>query len=472
MPDNDNENRVRAENIVRDSVRRHPDGSALPTPLDPEITMTVVQRYIETERHRNRRVLLWLSSTFLFAILAVLVIFLSIGVIVLRRSRHATESVNSLADETESLRADAVVQEDTISVMSNSLARLAGASSDVTKRQGTDRRMMQNNLVGFRNWVVKSVSGDAATITELRGRVQELEERLQAEVNLQRRPEAGSFGAAGGYHGLPRIPVPNSDVPVAKDPVVAASDPVVISEPTENPHAVSGVSSNPVVAEPPPVPVRFGPRGEITAVTFPNGDKYEGEFRDGLFHGWGVYYYKTGDRYEGEFKNDMKHGKGAYTFQNGDKYMGEFGEDMRSGRGTMLFANGDRYVGEFTGNTLTGKGTMSYRDGNKHTGDFKGGLRHGNGTMQFANGDRYQGDFVDDFRHGQGTYTYVDGSKYIGVFDKGQRQGQGRYIYAGGDEYQGEFKQGKRHGRGVYISSNGMKIKGFWRADRLEERTP
>jgi hypothetical protein len=384
----------------------------------------------------------------------------AIGVVVLKRSRRATDTVGDLAKETERLRAESVIQVDMMGVISNSLARLAGSHSASSKRQDTDRRMMRNNLEGFRNWVVKNVSQESGTITELRARIQELEERLKAQARLEKPPAPGAFGTSGGYHGLPRMAAPQPDRVAETNTVPRREAPVPETPATD------------VVQAPPPVPVRSGPRGEITAVTFPNGDKYEGEFLDGLFHGWGVYYYKIGDRYEGEFQNDMKHGKGAYTFQNGDKYMGEFKEDMRSGRGTMLFVNGDRYVGEFSGNTLTGKGTMSYRSGNKYTGDFKNGLRHGNGTMQFANGDRYQGDFADDFRNGQGTYTYADGSKYIGAFVKGQREGQGRYVYAGGDEYQGEFLGGKRHGRGVYISSNGMRIKGFWRADRLEERTP
>ena len=32
--------------------------------------------------------------------------------------------------------------------------------------------------------------------------------------------------------------------------------------------------------------------------------------------------YKNGDFYEGEWKNNVKHGKGVYRFKNGDLYEG------------------------------------------------------------------------------------------------------------------------------------------------------
>jgi hypothetical protein len=58
------------------------------------------------------------------------------------------------------------------------------------------------------------------------------------------------------------------------------------------------------------------------AVNFANGDRYEGEFQNGKFHGWATYYHLAdnpflGDRYVGEFRNGQRHGQGRYTFSNG-----------------------------------------------------------------------------------------------------------------------------------------------------------
>ena len=50
---------------------------------------------------------------------------------------------------------------------------------------------------------------------------------------------------------------------------------------------------------------------------FANGDRYEGEFRDGKFNGWGTYYHLAndqyfGDKYEGQFLNGLRQGIGRY----------------------------------------------------------------------------------------------------------------------------------------------------------------
>lgn len=34
--------------------------------------------------------------------------------------------------------------------------------------------------------------------------------------------------------------------------------------------------------------------------------------------------YANGDRYEGDFKNGMKHGKATVKYLNNDRYIGEF----------------------------------------------------------------------------------------------------------------------------------------------------
>ena len=48
---------------------------------------------------------------------------------------------------------------------------------------------------------------------------------------------------------------------------------------------------------------------------------YYGEVNDGVRFGKGVMTYRvSGDRYEGDWVNGLYHGKGKYTFKNGNYY--------------------------------------------------------------------------------------------------------------------------------------------------------
>ena len=72
----------------------------------------------------------------------------------------------------------------------------------------------------------------------------------------------------------------------------------------------------------------------------------------------------TLDTYTGE-KNgrDQPHGQGSRTYPNGDKYSGEFWDGKRHGQGTMTYADGRTYTGEFKDNKRHGQGTMTWADG-------------------------------------------------------------------------------------------------------------
>jgi len=45
---------------------------------------------------------------------------------------------------------------------------------------------------------------------------------------------------------------------------------------------------------------------------------------NGLPNGQGTETYPDGDKYEGKWKDEKYHGQGTYTFPNGDKYVGEY----------------------------------------------------------------------------------------------------------------------------------------------------
>ena len=63
---------------------------------------------------------------------------------------------------------------------------------------------------------------------------------------------------------------------------------------------------------------------------------YEGEYKDGLKHGYGTETFADGDKCVGKFKDDFRHGKGTYTWVDGDRYIG----DWKDGYGIHTFADG------------------------------------------------------------------------------------------------------------------------------------
>ena len=69
-------------------------------------------------------------------------------------------------------------------------------------------------------------------------------------------------------------------------------------------------------------------------MTFPNGDKYVGEFAEGLFHGQGTYTLSNGQQYTGTWQEGKRHGQGTLTYPNGDTYVGAWQDDKRQGQGT------------------------------------------------------------------------------------------------------------------------------------------
>ena len=90
-------------------------------------------------------------------------------------------------------------------------------------------------------------------------------------------------------------------------------------------------------------------------LTYSDGSKYVGEFRDNEKNGRGAYTWPSGATYVGEFRDDEKSGQGSYTWPSGKKYVGEFREDQKNGRGVLFDSGGftetsgiwkdDEYVG-------------------------------------------------------------------------------------------------------------------------------
>ena len=66
-------------------------------------------------------------------------------------------------------------------------------------------------------------------------------------------------------------------------------------------------------------------------MTYFNGEKYEGDWKEGFFEGIGIFYLKNGERFEGRFKDNKYNGYGKYFYINGEWLEGIFKNDHPSG---------------------------------------------------------------------------------------------------------------------------------------------
>lgn len=473
------EQELRAEQIMKAAEEANAltklGDRPLPQFLDPASVMWTVQQYVELERKRTRKILLWASVIFVAGAILVLTVFISVGIYVLRNSLRASQ----IADKALS---EATVYTTEIVGLSNKISRIEAGGRDIRKlvengdaRIAQRNRMLRSDLDRFSKWVEENSAKGLTAVSQVDATLASMEKssaEKERELSEIKERYAGMLAAISSLSN--RLAMLAVQAPAVAVENIQPVPPTEAAADTRSVVASTGKATDifaPALAEVEKTHVPEAPEGlrHISEVSFPDGDKYKGEFKDGLFCGWGIYTSRKGDRYEGEFSENMKNGKGTLLYSNGDKYVGQFTNDMREGRGTMLLVNGDKYEGEFKSNMIGGKGTMFYHEGNRYAGDFKNGLKNGNGILSFANGDLYRGEFKDDMRDGQGTYIFTDGSRYVGGFKNGQRQGNGRYIYPDGEEYIGEFKDGKKDGHGVCVYPDGTRVNVVWKNDKMIE---
>jgi hypothetical protein len=241
---------------------------------------------------------------------------------------------------------------------------------------------------------------------------------------------------------------------------------------------------------------------------------YEGEFKNGMQHGQGAYYYGTGEYHKGNFKENKFHGVGYHYYVKVNKtWVGEFDNDkLTKGR----FIDGkidDEYEDyefdeyEFRGEQLRRLRAYNKKNENEtedeytkrildmaynedkekkmvaslkkeekvaekdintwHTiedgkarykGEWKNGLPNGKGIKHCYKSDSYlEGNFVDGFLHGYGKQTFQQTWEktvpyYEGEFKRNQFEGKGEYHYGDGDYYKGMWKNSKYHGQGAAYS--------------------
>lgn len=125
---------------------------------------------------------------------------------------------------------------------------------------------------------------------------------------------------------------------------------------------------------------------EKQTIKYTNGNRYEGDVKNGHRHGYGVYYYHNGDRYEGWWENNEKSGVGTFYYKDGSLYVGQWEGNEKNGLGRFYYRGGDKYYGTFQKGKRNGKGCYISHDNSRFIGYFKGNMKHGKGIMYFSKG--------------------------------------------------------------------------------------
>lgn len=177
-------------------------------------------------------------------------------------------------------------------------------------------------------------------------------------------------------------------------------------------------------------------------VLLPDGSIYHGNLKDDLFSGKAVQIWSNGDKYEGEYQNGLFHGYGEMT-TNSYIYKGDYFNGLQTGKAFILYSDGSSYEGEVNAGLYEGDGILKTSVGNIFEGVFKNGFLNGKGKIIYNDGAVCSGNFINTKLEGQGVYKYSNGDSYIGNFVNGKFDGFGTLTKQNGKIYQGKFSNGE-----------------------------
>lgn len=179
----------------------------------------------------------------------------------------------------------------------------------------------------------------------------------------------------------------------------------------------------------------------IAVIEYSKGEYYEGELKNGKFHGYGIFSVKKGTCYEGTWVDGEMSGAGKIVYEIGEEYDGEWRKNLKHGFGEMKYKNGSVYRGLWKEGWPIGKGKFVTSQGCVYKGEFfmqDEFFDCGVGVVEFQNGDVYHGEWRKFKLHGKGSMSYADGSKYCGNWVEGVQGGKGYFV-----DRDGVMKEGK-----------------------------
>lgn len=152
-------------------------------------------------------------------------------------------------------------------------------------------------------------------------------------------------------------------------------------------------------------------------VIYPDGFTIKGAFKDGMMHG----IITTQMPQTGTLRARAINGEiieGELTFNNGDKYTGGYKNGTFNGNGIFIKSNGEIYNGNFVNGKFDGKGSLKYSNGESYEGFFKNGKLDGKGIFRFNSGEFYNGEYKEGKKSGLGTlYSKLGDEVYAGIWE-------------------------------------------------------
>ncbi|XP_057708609.1 alsin-like isoform X2 [Corythoichthys intestinalis] len=200
---------------------------------------------------------------------------------------------------------------------------------------------------------------------------------------------------------------------------------------------------------------------------------YQGHWKDGKIHGFGIYRYASGEVYEGCFNEGQRHGYGMLRsgkmdknssnvfigqwfcdkrtgygvcddITRGEKYMGMWLDDERHGSAVVVTQYGMYYEGNFRENKMSGPGLLVSDDDTAFHGELSEDWTiNGKGVLSLANGDTIQGHFSGEWSGGlkvDGIYTRLAGDE---IEDKERKNffRLGQYVVAAEERWMCVFDE-------------------------------
>lgn len=221
---------------------------------------------------------------------------------------------------------------------------------------------------------------------------------------------------------------------------------------------------------------------ESAKYTWPDGDEYVGQWKDGERHGKGIFYANDGTVEISMFENGVSKGEGiswsadrktAHKLVDGTKKIEMLPEEAeafalekfnvevpevskappKKSPASPIEVKQQPGILQRLWNKYDADGNLMYKD-NGDWGSWKGeldlqGKRTGKGTMTYDAGAIYEGDFVNDLYEGYGKYTWEDLDEYEGEWKAGERNGKGIFRGADGVVEYSMYENGKPIGDGI-----------------------
>ncbi|XP_063871928.1 alsin-like isoform X4 [Scylla paramamosain] len=197
---------------------------------------------------------------------------------------------------------------------------------------------------------------------------------------------------------------------------------------------------------------------------------YSGQWVCGKLHGEGTMVWGDGRRYEGQFRQNVYHGSGRLEVPTGggvNIYEGTWKNGKLEGKGIIRYANKDVYIGNLKESQPHGhgelkKGRFSSQAASIYTGEWSSGVKHGYGVLdEIAKGEKYMGTWQNNVRHGPGMVVTMNGVYYEGNFHQNKLTGCGLMMFEDKTYFEGELGMGGTFaGKGSLHYPSGDTIEG------------